>query len=155
LFLQDLSANMLELGRRRMAAQPLPDGEACKIEFFEGNAAHLPFANEFFDAAFHFGGLNFFSDKKQALAEMTRVVRRGGKVVIGDEGLAPWLRNTPYEDALVKFDDLVLHLPPLDSLPECAREVAVRWVVGNAFYVVDYRVGDGPPGIDLSLPLPG
>jgi ubiquinone/menaquinone biosynthesis C-methylase UbiE/uncharacterized protein YbaR (Trm112 family) len=155
LFLQDLSANMLELGRRRMASGRTPEAASCKIEFFEGNAAHLPFADEFFDAAYHFGGLNFFSDKKQAIAEMTRVVRRGGKVVFGDEGLAPWLRNTPYGNTLTDCWRHYLHAAPLDSLPDCAREVSVRWIVGNAYYVIDYRVGDGPPHVDVNLPVPG
>jgi ubiquinone/menaquinone biosynthesis C-methylase UbiE len=151
LFLQDLSANMLELGRRRMAADESACEQHCKIEYFEGNVAHLPFADGFFDSAFHFGGLNFFSDKRLALAEMTRVVRRGGKVVIGDEGLAPWLRNTPYRDILAHLGEHYLRVPPLDALPECARGVAVRWVVGNAYYVIDYRVGDAPPQVDLEL----
>jgi SAM-dependent methyltransferase len=154
LFLQDLSANMLELGRRRMLAQPSWEEGSCQIEFFEGNAAHLPFADEFFDAAYHFGGLNLFTDKRQALAEMSRVVRHRGKVVFGDEGLAPWLRDTPYGNSLVGFSELFLHFPPLDCLPEGARDVAVRWVAGNAFYVVDYRVGDGPPKADLDVPFP-
>jgi SAM-dependent methyltransferase len=155
LFLQDLSANMLELGRRRMASERAGDEGGCRVEFFEGNAAHLPFADGFFDAAYHFGGLNYFSDKKQALAEMTRVVRRGGKVVFGDEGLAPWLRNTPYGNTLTNLGEHFLYAAPLDLLPDCAREVSVRWMVGNAYYVIDYRVGDGPPQLDLDLLIAG
>jgi ubiquinone/menaquinone biosynthesis C-methylase UbiE len=151
LFLQDLSANMLELGRRRMAPERAGEEGCCLIEFFEGNAAHLPFADGFFDAAYHFGGLNFFTDKRRALAEMTRVVRRGGKVVVGDEGLAPWLRNTPYANTLTSLGEHYLHAAPVDLLPDCARDVAVRWVAGNAYYLIDYRVGDGPPQPDLDL----
>jgi SAM-dependent methyltransferase len=146
---------MLVLGRRRMASERAREAGSCKIEFFEGNAAHLPFADEFFDAAYHFGGLNFFSDKRQAIAEMTRVVRRGGKVVFGDEGLAPWLRNSPYGDTLTAACTHYLQPAPLDALPDCAREVSVRWLVGNAFYVIDYRVGDGPPKLDVSLLVSG
>jgi ubiquinone/menaquinone biosynthesis C-methylase UbiE len=155
LFLQDLSANMLELGRRRMASDQARDRERCRVEFFEGNAGRLPFADGFFDAAYHFGGLNYFSDKKQALAEMTRVVRCGGKVVCGDEGLAPWLRGTPYATLLTKLGDHYLHFAPLDFLASCAQDVSVRWLAGNAYYVIDYRVGDGPPQPDLNLPMPG
>jgi SAM-dependent methyltransferase len=137
-----------------LAVRPAGD-IACTIEFFEGNASHLPFADGLFDAAFHFGGLNFFSDKNRALAEMTRVVRRGGKVVFGDEGLAPWLRDTPYGDTVTGLGEHYLSVPPLDALPGCAREVAVRWVVGNAHYVIEYRVGDGLPRIDPNLPAAG
>jgi ubiquinone/menaquinone biosynthesis C-methylase UbiE len=151
LFLQDLSANMLELGRRLMPSKRADEEGAGLIEFFEGNAARLPFADGFFDAAYHFGGLNFFSDKRRALAEMTRVVRRGGKVVFGDEGLAPWLRNTPYASTLTSLGEHYLHTPPVDLLPDCAQDVSVRWVAGNAYYVIAYRVGDGPPQPDLDL----
>jgi ubiquinone/menaquinone biosynthesis C-methylase UbiE len=154
LFLQDLSANMLELGRRRMASERAGEEQSCLIEFFEGNAAHLPFADGYFDAAYHFGGVNFFTDKQQALAEMTRVVRRGGKVVFGDEGLAPWLRNTAFENTLASLSQHYLHAPPLDSLPDCVRDVCVRWVAGNAYYVIDYRVGEGPPQPNLGLLVP-
>jgi SAM-dependent methyltransferase len=151
LFLQDFSANMLELGRGRMASERGPEEESCQIEFFEGNAAHLPFADGYFDAAYHFGGMNFFTDKRQAIAEMTRVVRRGGKVVFGDEGLGPWLRETPYGQSLTTSCPHYMHMPPLELLPECAREVSVRWLVGSAYYVIDYRVGDGPPQVDPTL----
>lgn len=50
---------------------------------------------------------------------------------------------------------MYLHACPLECLPENAREVAVRWLLGNAFYVIDYRVGEGHPAIDLDLPIPG
>jgi hypothetical protein len=40
-------------------------------------------------------------------------------------------------------------------LPETAREVCVRWLLGNAFYVIAYLVGEGHPKIDLDLPIPG
>ena len=44
---------------------------------------------------------------------------------------------------------------PLECLPVGARDVAVRWLMGNAFYVIDFRVGDGPPRADFDLPIPG
>jgi hypothetical protein len=45
--------------------------------------------------------------------------------------------------------------PPLDLLPERARNVSIRWILGNAFYVIRYEVGSGPPPLDLDLPIPG
>jgi len=152
LFLQDLSPNMLSAGRERMrGAGPF----ACGIEYFVGNAAHLPFPDGFFDAVFHFGGLNLFSDKRQALGEMTRVVRIGGRVVVGDESLAPWLRETEYGRILLNSNSLYRHEVPLDCLPGNAREVNVRWLLGNAFYLIDYTVGEGLPRVDLDLPILG
>jgi ubiquinone/menaquinone biosynthesis C-methylase UbiE len=155
LYMQDLSGNMVEVGRQRLAESSGPDAERCKTEFFVGNASYLPFPDGCFDAAYHFGGLNLFTDKKRALAEMTRVVRLGGKIVVGDEGLAPWHRDTEYGGIVTTANKMYLHHCPLECLPENARNVSVRWHLGNAFYVIEYRVGAGHPKIDLDLPIPG
>jgi len=155
LYAQDLSPSMLAIGRSRMQDEGLLDPSERRVEFFVGNAAHLPFADGYFDAAYHFGGFNVFSDKRKALGEMARVVRVGGKVVVGDEGIAPWHRETEYGDILINSNPLYAHVAPLECLPECARDVRVRWLIGDAFYVIDFRVGDGPPRVDLELPIPG
>lgn len=149
LYLQDLSAGMIRLARRRLAAVETP------IEYFLSNAAYLPIADGYFDAVFHFGGLNTFGEISRALAEMTRVTRVGGKVVVGDEGVAPWLRDKTFGRILVNANPLYKHQPPLDCLPDSAREVNLRWILGNAFYLIDYRIGEGPPPVDLELPIPG
>jgi SAM-dependent methyltransferase len=152
LFLQDLSPRMLSSGQDRMQhSGPF----ACRIEYFVGHAAHLPFTDGFFDAVFHFGGLNLFSDKKKALREMTRVVRIGGRIVVGDESLAPWLRQTTYGRILLNSHALYEHNVPLECLPENADKVQVRWFLGNAFYLIDYTVGKTVPQLNLDLPIPG
>ncbi len=155
LFVQDLSPAMLALGRDRMRAAGVLDGSHGRVEFSIGNAVHLPFPDRCLDAAYHFGGLNLFSDKRRALAEMARVVRVGGKVVIGDEGLAPWLRETEYGAILTNSNRLYSYTAPLEDVPHCARDAAVRWLIGGAFYLIDFRVGDGPPSADLDLPIQG
>jgi len=149
LYAQDISSAMIRIARRRLADSITP------VEYFLGNAAYLPFDNGYFDSAFHFGGLNTFGEIDRSLAEMTRVVRVGGKVVVGDEGVAPWLREKEFGRVLINANPLYKHKPPLECLPENAREVALRWILGNAFYLIDYRVGDGPPKVDLDLPIPG
>lgn len=152
LFLQDLSPQMLHLGREKMQhSGPF----ACRIEYFVGNAAHLPFPDQFFDAAFHFGGLNLFSDKRRALGEVSRVVRVGGRIVVGDESLAPWLRETTYGRILINSNPLYEHEVPLDCLPESARDVHVRWFLGNAFYLIGFTVGEGHLRVNLDLPILG
>jgi SAM-dependent methyltransferase len=115
----------------------------------------LPFPDGYFDSAFHFGGLNLFSDKRQAILEMARVVRVGGRVVVGDEGLAPWLRETEYGKILMNSSTLYAYSAPLDCVPPGARNAAVRWFLGNAYYLIDFEVGTGTPRIDLDLPING
>lgn len=149
LFLQDLSRNMIGTARKALS------GGAVELEFHLGNALYLPFGEREFDAAYHFGGLNTFGDKRRALREMTRVVRPGGKVVVGDESAAPWLRRRLFGRMIMKANPLYRHVPPLASLPENAREVSLHWVLGNAFYLIEYRVGEGPPRLNVDLPIPG
>ena len=50
----------------------------------EGNAESLPFVDESFDVVFCRSSLHHFGDPHQAVAEMVRVCRRGGRVVLLD-----------------------------------------------------------------------
>ena len=68
----DFSASMLELARRK----------APGIQFDQANALHLPYPDDAFDAATVGFGARNFSDLRQGLAEMARVVRPGGRVVV-------------------------------------------------------------------------
>lgn len=145
----DLSEGMLRVARRRLAEYRTPhDLVLC-------NGSYLPFADDAFDAAYHFGGINTFGERRRALAEMARVVKPGGKVVFGDEGIAPWQRRKRIGRILVNANPLYAHTPPLAELPDTALDVRLRWIISNAFYVVDYRVGADPPPVDIDLPIPG
>ena len=48
-------------------------------------AEDLPFADNSFDIVFHVGGINFFSDKPRALAEMLRVAKPRTNLMVADE----------------------------------------------------------------------
>ena len=149
LFATDLSVGMLRVAKPRLAAYRTPH------ELLLCNGSYLPFADGAFDAAYHFGGINTFGERRRALAEMARVVKPGGKVVLGDEGIAPWQRRKRIGKILVTANPLYAHTPPLAELPETALDVRLKWIISNAFYVIDYRVGDAPPPVDLDLPIPG
>ena len=154
-FINDLSMNMLTVGRNRLQLDTIDSGRLPLVELFTGDAASLPFPDRFFDAAYHFGGLNLFADKAKALQELSRVVKAGGKVVIGDESVPPWLQNTTFGKILINSNSLYRYQAPLECLPPSAQEVCVRWVLGEVFYVIDYRVAEGPPFLNLDLPIPG
>ncbi|HEV7741309.1 MAG TPA: bifunctional demethylmenaquinone methyltransferase/2-methoxy-6-polyprenyl-1,4-benzoquinol methylase UbiE [Pseudolysinimonas sp.] len=68
----DFSPGMIEEGRRR---QP-------KIEFIEGDAEKLPFGDDEFDAVTISFGLRNVEHPKVALAEMYRVLKPGGRLVL-------------------------------------------------------------------------
>lgn len=58
------------------------------VQLVHGNAQYLPFADESFDALFHFGGVNLFNEPQKAITEFVRVVKKGGIVSWGDEGFS-------------------------------------------------------------------
>ncbi len=68
----DRNDGMLKVARSRA-----PD-----IEWQSGRAEKLPFPDATFDAVLCQFGLMFFDDRSQALREMARVIRPGGKVAV-------------------------------------------------------------------------
>jgi SAM-dependent methyltransferase len=52
------------------------------VEWREGAAEALPYPDQFFDAVVSQFGLMFFSDRSQALREMQRVLRPGGRMAV-------------------------------------------------------------------------
>ncbi|TAL71960.1 MAG: methyltransferase domain-containing protein [Bacteroidetes bacterium] len=154
-FLQDLSRNMVVKTRKRLTDDYKKLGLSCELNYFVSSATYLPFPDGYFDALFHFGGFNNFSNPKQTLEEFSRVVRKGGKVVFGDESLPPWLEGTPFGEIVCTNNLLFRHKVPLWCLPANCREVTLRWILGSCFYLIDYRVGDGTPPLNLDLPHKG
>jgi demethylmenaquinone methyltransferase/2-methoxy-6-polyprenyl-1,4-benzoquinol methylase len=68
----DFSEGMLERARAKSAA----------VRWEQANALALPYPDDAFDAATVGFGARNFSDLRQGLSEMTRVVRPGGRVVV-------------------------------------------------------------------------
>lgn len=92
-----------------------------KIKFVISNASYLPYADNTFDAIFHIGGINTFTEIERAFKEFVRVVKPGGNIVLSDEGMAPWLLNTEYGSELIKLNGLYKEKVPLQSTPKCSR----------------------------------
>ena len=155
LFLQDLSRNMILCCREKLTTEAAEGKTACDLRFHVSNASYLPFEDGFFDAVFHFGGFNEFGDQRRAANEMARVTKLGGRVVFGDETVAPWLRGTEFEKIVVNNNPLFKNRAPIRMIPHCAREVAIRWIIGGCFYLIDYSKGEGLPDWDLDLPHRG
>jgi SAM-dependent methyltransferase len=68
----DPGPGMIEVARRKAPA----------IEWQQGVAESLPFGDASFDAVVSQFGLMFFSDRRQALRDMLRVLKPGGRVAI-------------------------------------------------------------------------
>jgi ubiquinone/menaquinone biosynthesis C-methylase UbiE/uncharacterized protein YbaR (Trm112 family) len=151
LFLQDLSPNMILGAKERFANFPQKSGLCAEVNFLISSATYLPFRDGYFDAVFHFGGFNNFNEKKKTLIEFSRVVKRGGKVVFGDESVPPWLEGTEFGNIVTTNNPLFKNKAPIEELPDNCRDVVLRWVLGCCFYLIDYRVGEGTPSLNLDL----
>lgn len=150
-FAQDISSAMIIATSEAI----MRGNAASRISFSIGDATRLPFSDNFFDAAFHFGGINLFSDVALSIGEMNRVVKPGGRVVFGDEGVAPWLKRTEYGRMVVTNNPLWAADAPIDLLPANVADVVLSWVLGNCFYVVSFQVSNEMPHMNIDVPHKG
>lgn len=74
----DISEGMLEYGRQKVEKQKLKG----RIELLAGDSEAIKFPNETFDAITVAFGVRNFEHLQQGLAEMLRVLKPGGKLVV-------------------------------------------------------------------------
>lgn len=153
IYAQDLAKEMLLAGVSRYKTELT--GLGVGLHFSVSDATNLPFADGFFDAAYHFGGINLFPDIAKGIDEMNRVVKAGGNIVIGDEGLAPWLVDTELGRMLVNNNALYACSAPLSALPQTVRGVKLTWELSNCFYVIEFQASQAPISIDIDVPHVG
>lgn len=149
IYANDLAGEMVVAASR---LHNIPGGEYSKNTFFSVcDAKNLPFMDNYFDGAFHFGGINLFDDIKLSVEEMNRVVKPGGRVVFGDEGVAPWLKDTEYARIAINNNLLWASEAPIDLLPEFSMDVHLSWVLGNCFFVIDFEVSSVGPFMNIDI----
>jgi demethylmenaquinone methyltransferase / 2-methoxy-6-polyprenyl-1,4-benzoquinol methylase len=74
----DISEGMLEVGRKKMQDR----GYDSKIELMSGDSENLPFEDNKFDAVIVAFGVRNFENLEKGLAEMYRVLKPGGRMVV-------------------------------------------------------------------------
>jgi ubiquinone/menaquinone biosynthesis C-methylase UbiE len=79
----DVSDQMLAIARQKCSAYP-------NVQFLSGSASVLPFSNDRFDLVISASALHYFDKPDASLAEMRRVVKPSGAVVILD-----WCKDYP------------------------------------------------------------
>ncbi|MQA84905.1 MAG: demethylmenaquinone methyltransferase [Streptosporangiales bacterium] len=134
----DFSLGMLRVGARRLGsahAGRSPD----RLSFVGGDAMALPFAEASFDAVTISFGLRNLGDTDRGLAEMLRVARPGGRLVICEFSrptLRPW--RTLYEEYLIR------------ALPGVARLVSSN---PEAYAYLVESIRDWPDQAELAARL--
>ncbi len=130
----------ISLGQLR-ACQNYARRRRWEPELFLGDAECLPFQDNSFDCVLHFGGINFFSDKAQAIREMIRVARPGTKIVIGDEterGAKFYEKTLPGFKSSFKQGRASV-LAPVDLVPAGMQDVRCESIWGGWFYCLEFR----------------
>lgn len=148
-FLSDLSPKMLQLAKQRLQ----PDG--VTVNYFIANGTYLPFEDETFDAVFHFGGINTFAERQEAFLEFNRVAKVGARIVVGDESVAPWLRNEPTYQTLMKANPMFADEVPFEDLPKNIENFELHWIFGFGYYVMGYNKATNNPDVNVNLQIPG
>ncbi len=126
----DFSLGMLQAGARKPAAG------AAGVHFVAGDALGLPFKDRCFDAVTISFGLRNTADPGAALAEMLRVTRPGGKLVVCEFSHLPrrWL-DAAYSRYLAA------------ALPAVARRLSGS---GEAYGYLAESIADWPAQAELA-----
>jgi ubiquinone/menaquinone biosynthesis C-methylase UbiE len=142
----DASAVMIAEAQRRHAAAGLP------VAFVVGHAQHLAFADASFDRCRAERVLMHLDDPARAVAEMARVVRPGGKVVVFDMDWGMMFVDSPYQETtrtiLQAFSDGMRHGWIGRSLPRLCQAAGLADVTcvphtAHLDYAFAHRLFDG------------
>ncbi|MGJ0204263.1 bifunctional demethylmenaquinone methyltransferase/2-methoxy-6-polyprenyl-1,4-benzoquinol methylase UbiE [Leucobacter sp. gxy201] len=166
----DFSEGMLAEGRKRQAGND-------RVEFVQADAMDLPFRDDEFDAATISYGLRNIADPRKALAEMLRVVRPGGRVVINEFSTPPLpFVRVPYQlygryvlprvaglinrkaaEAYEYLNESIEQWPAQEELAEWMREVGFERVAYRnlTFGIVALHRGFVPEGPKTETPKTG
>lgn len=140
---------------RTMVLHACSQNHYSNILFSVSNANTLPYASRYFDAVFHFGGINLFGDVGKAIRELERVCKIGGRVLFGDEGIAPHLRGDQYAAIAINNNRLWAAEAPMHLLPKNAVDIVLRYVLGNCFYLISFTPTSGLPKMNIDVPHKG
>ena len=144
---QDLSARFVELSAANNAVE--------NVYINVSDALALPYSDNYFDAVYHFGGINLFGDIRLAISEMERVCKVGGQVMFGDESVAMHLRECDYGRMFIHNNSLWEEALPLSYLPLGASKIEISYVLGNCFYLIKFYKSEGLPSVDIDVPHKG
>ena len=134
----DFSLGMLRAGTERLGAQEARPGP---VSFVAGDALRLPFGDQAFDAVTISFGLRNVADPDAALAEMFRVTRPGGRLVICEFGHLP----SPRLDAI--YGRYLMA-----ALPAVARRISPA---GDAYEYLAESIRDWPSREELAHRIGG
>ncbi|MEM2726935.1 MAG: methyltransferase domain-containing protein [Archaeoglobaceae archaeon] len=112
IFCVDLTPEQIKKAKKKLSAN-----------FFLGDAENLPFRDKTFDSSISAGSIEYWPNPLQGIAEMVRVTKSGGKVVI----LAP---RKPSNLLIRKFAESIMLFP--------STEQCIDWFKRAGLISIDY-----------------
>jgi ubiquinone/menaquinone biosynthesis C-methylase UbiE len=146
IYAQDISLQMCQF-----TITNLKDAGLKIKEINVSNASYLPYFNDYFDVVFHFGGINWMSEKKLAIDEMVRVAKNSGQIAIIDESVGSWLRDTDYGIMMINNNSLWAAKVPIDLLPINVNHVQLKFILENCFYLLKFQKDNQFPSVDIDV----
>ncbi len=134
----DIAPNLIEQARKRA------ETENVKIQFDEGDAENLPYADASFDVVMTMFGAMFAPRPERVSAELIRVCRPGGRIA-----MANW---TPTGFIGQMFKIVGSHVKPPQNMPSpilWGDETAVRERLGEGVSEISFK----PRLISLTFPF--
>jgi SAM-dependent methyltransferase len=116
----DIASNLIAEARKRAQI------EGLNVQFDEGDAEQLPYEDASFDVAFSLIGAMFAPQPQKVAAELARVCRPGGRIIMGN-----W---TPGGFVGQMFKTIGAHVPPPQGMPSpllWGDEATVRERLGD------------------------
>jgi len=117
----DISAEMIELARRRLGRS---------VDLRTGDAEQLPWERNSFDLITCTFSFHHYPQPAKALAEMRRVIRPGGRLILGEPNLPVPLRQ---------LFNLLLPLSPSGDVRFYGRQELDKMLSQKGFYVEDWQ----------------
>ena len=130
----DISAGMLRRAQNVW-------GRKLDLSLVNCAAEDLPFIDNCFDIVFHVGGINFFTDKRQAIAEMLRVAKPQTLLMIADE-TQDFIEKQYQKNALTKkaYQDVHFELSEItNAIPAGVADLETRFLWDKRFYAITFR----------------
>ncbi len=125
----DLSMGMLRQCQKR--------NEKLNLQLIHGNAQFLPFADNSFDALYHFGGINLFNDPQKAISEFIRVVKKDCIVSWGDEGFSENYKHERRKKMMMRINPGFSKPRPV--IPDSVYDVKENEIYDGLAYLVVAR----------------
>ncbi len=144
----DVSKTFVEIARKNA------NDAGVSVDFQQGNASRMPFADDSFDLILCRAAFKNFSEPVQALSEMQRVLRPGGRAVIID-----LRRDTPRSEIDRHIDAMkagAVNAALMKWTFRCmllkrayTREQFEKFITASGWQ--KYEIGEAPVGFEITL----